>query len=65
MDKQMLETSQERVELLKKGIDIKKIEELYLKSNNFEIVETPVVLKIVELNSEENAETATGQEALA
>lgn len=32
-----LETSKERVELLKAGISGKKIEELYIQSNNFRI----------------------------
>jgi len=34
----MLETSIERVKLLKAGISGKKIEELYIKCNNFTIV---------------------------
>jgi hypothetical protein len=34
----MLETSQERVKLLKAGIDIKTIEKLYLIYNNFKLV---------------------------
>jgi hypothetical protein len=34
----MLETSKERVKLLKAGISARKIEQIYLKSNNFKIV---------------------------
>jgi len=37
----MLETSQERVKLLKAGIDIKTIEKLYLTYNNFKLVRSP------------------------
>lgn len=39
----MLETSQERVELLKAGIDGKTIEKLYLIYNNFKIVYSPIL----------------------
>jgi len=35
----LLEKSRDRVELLKKGIDGKKIEQLYLSSNNFVILQ--------------------------
>ncbi|HMB45290.1 MAG TPA: hypothetical protein VKL21_05665 [Candidatus Methanoperedens sp.] len=35
----MLEKSRDRVELLRKGIDGKKIEQLYLSSNNFVILQ--------------------------
>ncbi len=34
----MLETSKERVKLLKAGIDIKTIEKLYIIYNNFKLV---------------------------
>jgi hypothetical protein len=46
----MLETPQERVELLKAGISGKKIEELYISSNNFKIVHNPVLWEKVEIN---------------
>ena len=36
----MLETSKERVELLKAGIDYKKIEKLYLIYNNIKIIQS-------------------------
>ncbi len=39
--KNMLETSQERVKLLKAGISTKTIEHLYLKSNCFKIIGIP------------------------
>lgn len=34
----MLETAQERIQLLKAGITGKQIEELYIFSNNFKVV---------------------------
>ncbi len=45
----MLETSQERVGLLKAGMSIKKMEELYLISNSFRIVRIPVLFEAVEV----------------
>jgi len=39
----MLETPQERVELLKAGISGKKIEELYIICNNFKILHSFVL----------------------
>ena len=39
----MLRTRRERVDLLRKGIDISKIEELYLKNNDFKLVRQPVL----------------------
>ena len=34
----MLETSEERIKLLKSGLNIKTIEHLYLKNNNIKII---------------------------
>ncbi len=42
----MLETAQERVELLKTGISSKKIEELYIKHNNFKLVNASLLLDL-------------------
>jgi len=39
----MLETSQERVKLLKAGIDGKTIEKLYITYNNFKIIKSPIL----------------------
>lgn len=50
----MLETSQERVKLLKAGIDGKTIEKLYLIYNNFKIARTPKHFELVEINIEGN-----------
>lgn len=47
----MLETPQERVKLLKAGIDGKTIEKLYLIYNDFKIVAIPTHFELVELNA--------------
>ncbi len=47
----MLETPQERVKLLKAGIDGKTIEMLYLIHNNFKIVRGPILLNQVDINN--------------
>lgn len=39
----MLKTRPERVDLLRKGIDSSKIEELYIKHNNIKLVRWPVL----------------------
>ncbi len=36
--RKMLETSEERIKLLKTGLNIKTIEHLYLKNNNIKII---------------------------
>jgi hypothetical protein len=40
----MLETSKERVKLLKMGIDGKTIEKLYIKNNGFKIIDRLILL---------------------
>lgn len=49
-DYQMLETSQERVKLLKAGFDSKTMEKLYLIYNNFKITCIPKHFELVEIN---------------
>jgi hypothetical protein len=49
----MLETSIERVELLKKGIIGRKIEELYIINNNFKILGLPMIFELVEVKDPE------------
>ena len=49
----MLETSIERVELLKKGIYGRKIEELYIINNNFKILGLPMIFELVEVKDTE------------
>ncbi len=53
----MLETSQERVVLLKAGIDGKTIEKLYVLWNDFKIVH------LVKINSQVNENPVISQEA--
>ena len=43
MTENMLKTSQERVKLLKNGMQRKKIEELYIKYNNLKIIHSPIL----------------------
>jgi len=59
----MLETPLERVKLLKAGIDSKTIERLYIIFNNLKIVHTPLLFELVEINTEENKNSAISQEA--
>jgi len=54
----MLETPQERVRLLKAGIDGKTIERLYIIYNNLKIVNFPLLFELVEINLEENENSA-------
>ena len=46
----MLETPQERVKLLKVGINGKTIEKLYIIYNNFKVVHIPILIEIVEIS---------------
>lgn len=48
----MLETSQERVKLLRAGISAKTMEQLYLKSNNFKIISIPILFVAAEMRQE-------------
>ncbi len=50
----MLETPQERVKLLKAGIDGKTIEMLYIIYNNFKIANCLILIEQVEINIKEN-----------
>ncbi len=44
----MLKTPQERVRLLKNGMEAKKIEELYIKYNNFKIIHAPILFDLTQ-----------------
>ena len=46
----MLETSQERVKLLKAGYDLKKIEEIYISDHNLKIIMKPNFFELIELD---------------
>ncbi|HMB45398.1 MAG TPA: hypothetical protein VKL21_06215 [Candidatus Methanoperedens sp.] len=50
----MFETSEKRVKLLKKGFTQKQIEELYIKGNNFKIVNLPLLIELVEIKDRKN-----------
>jgi hypothetical protein len=50
----MFEKSQERVQLLRKGLTQKQIEELYIKANNFKIVNLPALIELVEIKDRKN-----------
>lgn len=53
----MFETPEERVKLLKAGIDGKTIEELYILYNNFKIVHIPILFDDDEIDIESNSLT--------
>jgi len=55
----MLETTGERVQLLKAGFIGKTIEKLYIESNNFKIVHTPAIIELVEIEFPKNKETVS------
>lgn len=57
----MLETSLERVKLLKSGISGEKLEELYIIRNNFKIVRFPMNCKLVEIQNNQNCKTEPGK----
>jgi hypothetical protein len=46
----MLETSQERVKLLRAGFSGKSIEKLYIQCNNFKIVNSSTFFELVEVD---------------
>ncbi|MDD5615272.1 MAG: hypothetical protein PHH85_03640 [Candidatus Methanoperedens sp.] len=47
----MLKTSEERVRLLKKGIKIKTIEELYIRHNKIKLIQSPILFDLFEHSS--------------
>jgi len=49
----MLETTQERVKSLKAGMSAKRMEQLYLISNNFKIIGIPLLYEAVEVSQED------------
>lgn len=51
----MLETAEQRVELLKKGISGKEIEKLYIEYNNFKIIRSPILFDAFEFNQNTSA----------
>ena len=49
----MLETSEERVKLLKSGICTRRIEQLYIMKNNYKIVNIPEHFEVIEIRQED------------
>ncbi len=60
----MLEISEERVKLLRKGFTQKQIEQLYLEENNFKIVNSHVVIELVEIDERQNKKNWVNCEAV-
>ena len=48
----MLKTSEERVRLLKKGVQRKKIEELYIQYNRLKVIHHPILFDFNETYSQ-------------
>ncbi|CAG1008330.1 MAG: hypothetical protein OIN86_16855 [Candidatus Methanoperedens sp.] len=46
----MLETSQNRVKLLKAGFTGREIEKLYIEGNNIEKIITPIIIELAEFD---------------
>ncbi|VVB87231.1 Uncharacterised protein [uncultured archaeon] len=44
----MLDTSEQRIKMLKKGISYKQIEKLYIERNSLKIVNLPVLIEMTE-----------------
>ena len=61
----MLETSEERVKLLKAGIFGKTIERLYIKYNNFKIIGSPMLIESIRVGTRQNKNNPISQEAVA
>ncbi len=59
----MLDTSEERVRLLKKGMKNKTIEELYIRHNKIEIIRSPILFDFVE-NSSSNCMDSPGSRTI-
>jgi hypothetical protein len=49
--KKMLNKSEERVKLLRKGFSQKQIEKLYIKENNFKIVNPTLLFELFEIEA--------------
>ena len=50
----MLETSQERIKLLKAGFTGNTIEKLYIECNDFRIERNPIIIELVDFDSPNN-----------
>ena len=61
----MMETSEERIKLLREGFSAKAIEKVYIESNNFKIIPIPVLLEIIKFELLEIKKTCKSREAAA
>jgi hypothetical protein len=52
----MLETSEERIKLLRAGYTGKTIEKLYIEHNNLKIVHIPPIIELLEFDIQQNRE---------
>jgi len=59
----MLDKSEERVKLLKKGFSQKQIEKLYIKENNFKIVNPTLLFELFEIDAGNNRKMSVNCEA--
>ena len=57
----MLESSLDRVKLLKAGITGKTIERVYITENNFRMIRSPIFLNTVKMESKEIAKVPFSQ----
>lgn len=53
----MLETSEERIKMLKTGFTHKQIEKMYVEGKDFKIVSLPILVDIVEIEARQNKNT--------
>ncbi len=60
----MLETPEERIELLRKGYTGKEIETLYNKFNNIKIINTPINFEIIEFDNPQNKKASITEVAI-
>lgn len=58
----MLETSEERIKLLRLGFDSREIERLYVKLNKFKMVYAPHNIEIIEIDLLQNREVCINDE---
>jgi hypothetical protein len=58
----MLETSEERVKLLRLGFDSREIERLYVKLNKFKMVYAPHIIEIIEIDLLQNSKICINDE---
>jgi len=53
----MLETSKERIKMLRTGFTQKQIEQMYIEGHDFKIVFVPILVDIIEIEAGKNKNT--------